>query len=355
MSKNNLAADQRGVASIIVTIIMMVVISLIVVGFAQVARRNAREALDRQLSTQAYYAAESGVNDVSKTIRDTVSSGGKIGRKDSCTGGLPIITGAGASSTVTMNSTINADAEVSYSCLLVDPNPRSLIYTSVREGMSTVVPIDVIGSSSLSSLTFQWTSDGQAANPTLCNNGTLRLPTSGNWRCNYAILRIDLVKIDGSGNSANALNSKTSTFYLKPYTTATPLTITSAFEKAYIANSSCPTSGSKCTSTINIDGAAQGGRYYARITGIYKDARNVQITGRDTSNSVVGFENAQVLVDSTGKARDQLRRISVRVPISVTNSSLLPTNSLQTAGDICKRFTTGPSPLVTNTEVCQGY
>lgn len=43
-----------------ITIVMMVVISLIVVGFTQVANRNRRQSLDRQLSTQAFYVAESG-------------------------------------------------------------------------------------------------------------------------------------------------------------------------------------------------------------------------------------------------------------------------------------------------------
>ena len=46
----------------------MIVMSLIVLGFAQISRRNQRESLDRQLSTQAFYAAESGVNDARELI-----------------------------------------------------------------------------------------------------------------------------------------------------------------------------------------------------------------------------------------------------------------------------------------------
>jgi len=59
----SLQRNQSGMVSIMVTMILMIVMSLIVVGFAQVSRRNQRVALDRQLSTQAFYAAESGVND----------------------------------------------------------------------------------------------------------------------------------------------------------------------------------------------------------------------------------------------------------------------------------------------------
>ena len=48
---------------------MIVIISLIVLGFAQLARRNQRQTLDSQLSTQTYYAAESGVNAALRIVR----------------------------------------------------------------------------------------------------------------------------------------------------------------------------------------------------------------------------------------------------------------------------------------------
>ena len=59
-SKNRL--NEEGIVSIVVTLIIMIVLTLIVTGFAQLARREQREALDRQLSAQASYAAESGIN-----------------------------------------------------------------------------------------------------------------------------------------------------------------------------------------------------------------------------------------------------------------------------------------------------
>jgi Tfp pilus assembly protein PilX len=64
-SKMTREDKQAGMVAIMVTMILMIVISLIVVGFAQISRRNQRQALDRQLSTQAFYAAETGVNDAS--------------------------------------------------------------------------------------------------------------------------------------------------------------------------------------------------------------------------------------------------------------------------------------------------
>ncbi|HET6924792.1 MAG TPA: pilus assembly PilX N-terminal domain-containing protein, partial [Candidatus Saccharimonadales bacterium] len=66
--QQSIRGDERGMVSIMVTLVMIIVITLIVIGFAQVVRRNQRETLDRQLSTQAYYAAETGINDAYKAM-----------------------------------------------------------------------------------------------------------------------------------------------------------------------------------------------------------------------------------------------------------------------------------------------
>jgi Tfp pilus assembly protein PilX len=68
VSSRQSTSRQAGMVSIMVTMILMVVLSLIVIGFAQIARRNSRQSLDRQLSTSAFYAAEAGVNDVRDLI-----------------------------------------------------------------------------------------------------------------------------------------------------------------------------------------------------------------------------------------------------------------------------------------------
>ncbi len=57
-----LKQNESGLAAIAVTMIIMGIVTLIVVGFATLMRREQRQALDQQLSTQAFYAAESGVN-----------------------------------------------------------------------------------------------------------------------------------------------------------------------------------------------------------------------------------------------------------------------------------------------------
>src|SRR5665213_517516 len=55
--------DESGVVAIIVVMILVTILALIRVGFSKLMNREVRQALDRQLSVEAYYAAESGTND----------------------------------------------------------------------------------------------------------------------------------------------------------------------------------------------------------------------------------------------------------------------------------------------------
>src|SRR5581483_12189470 len=73
---NKWQTSQSGMASFLIVMIMMVVITLIILGFSQVTRRNEREALDRELSSQAFYAAESGVNVTTSKIAAYVKTNG---------------------------------------------------------------------------------------------------------------------------------------------------------------------------------------------------------------------------------------------------------------------------------------
>ncbi len=53
-SDKTLSSDERGLAAVVVTVFVMIILSLVVLAFSQVARREQRQALDRQLSTQAF-------------------------------------------------------------------------------------------------------------------------------------------------------------------------------------------------------------------------------------------------------------------------------------------------------------
>src|SRR5258708_5693843 len=115
-------SGQQGIVSIIVTIILMLVLTLIVLSFAKVSRREERNALDRQLSTQAFYAAESGINDSTVVIKSWIASGSSNLNTDymtTCTGfaavaGLPVALDP---------AKLSGSGAASYTCWFVDPSP----------------------------------------------------------------------------------------------------------------------------------------------------------------------------------------------------------------------------------------
>ena len=319
-----LRTNQQGMVSIMVTMILMIVMSLIVLGFAQNARRNQRETLDRQLSTQAFYAAESGVNDAKELIsKSTAVPPAKTSCTDAGTGGYY--------QSLLDNSTLNSAANVSYSCVLVDPAPKQLDYDGVST-TSTIAPIFSGSGSAFGSIDLTWQSKTGSATPLAgCPSqyvsGTGVFTPTSTWTCGYGVLRLDLVPVGGNLD-ANTLQTNARTIYVVP-TQNTNGTYNFSTDGNKVFGVKCDNTSCK----LNISGLT-GTQYYMRMQSIYQDV-SMKIA------SSQGLAGAQIVVDSTGKAQDVLRRIQVRFPISETGSkNQLPDNALQSTDSICKRFAT---------------
>lgn len=337
--RDGVRKGERGMVSIMVTLILMLVISLIVIGFAQVTRRNQAQTLDRQLSTQAYYAAESGVNDVIKLVH----TGSPVYSATDATDCSSFMTNNSLT-----NSTLNAGRKVAYTCLLVDASPASLLYSTIANQQMVVAPINLNGN--LSSLRIQWKST--SATPTCSYNASL--PPATSWNCSYALMRMDLLQVPGSLASptvATDLANATVTKFLKPAASGSASTtgsFTAAGTRAQIVNSAC--SAGTCTANLNFTGGTT--TYYLRLSSMYADAASIKITGTVNGGTLATFTGAQINVDSTGKAQDELRRISVRVP---SNDATVPVNALQSTNQVCKTFATGtglPAPTPTLAGLC---
>lgn len=334
--------NQAGVASILVTLVLMIVISLIVLGFAQVSRRTQREALDRQLSTQAFYAAESAVNGARNLIDKAIASGtalSNIPAKTDCTNDN---SGTGFYSTlIGTNATLSTPFSVSYSCLLVNPAPTTLVYSDVGT-TSTIVPLISGSGTPLSTVTLKWTPK-TTVNLSGCPTSTATtFSTVSNWTCGYGVLRFDIVSVNGS-LSSSSLQTSTMTMFAEPLNNSGTNSI------AWVANgggTGSALTGVKCNTTscsLKVNGlvgpgGAQSDKFYMRVSSSYKDV-SLQVSGTTSAGSTATLTGAQALIDATGKAQDVLRRIQVRVPLtgsSTTNQ--MPDNALQSTDSICKRF-----------------
>ncbi len=322
--------NEQGMVAIMVTLILMIVISLLVLGFAQISRRNQRTTLDRQLSTQAFYAAESAINDARKLINQQIEDGNAVTSKTTC---------GPASNGMYVNlptNVLDAGSDVSYTCLLVNAMPTSLRFDRI-EDQSTIIPI-ISGNGNIQSITMTWKTGDQGSLTPIdnCPNGPnvdQEFSVTGSWNCGYGVFRFDLVPAAGSNLTPASLQLATMTTFAVPAKNGTNSIPMSAHNNAKVAV--------KCDNTtcqLKIDGGMGLDQYYLRVRSLYKGAP-LEIVGQTTTGQEVQFTNSQVVIDATGKSQDVLRRLQVRVPVSeVGSQNLLPDNALQSNDSICKRF-----------------
>lgn len=341
MSSNE-RKDERGLVSFMITLIMMMVITLIVIGFTQVVNRNRRITLDRQLSAQAFYAAESGINDVVKQIK---TDGYTVQSQTNCTSGY-------YASKLVYKLNSGTSTDVAYTCVLVNPVVPD-IRTQASAAESKVVDIEPSDANSTNltpiELTFTWSAATGASSlsPAGCVASAGQFVPSASYNCPYGLLRVDLMQYTpgGTATTASGLNSSTATFFMQPLSSSPGSYSFNNFgaQKANIVGAVCNTATNpgRCTATLSLGASARSQYYFARITALYKDAPLVIIDSRDVSKNA-WFKNQQAQIDVTGRAQDVLKRIQARVELNSKDTSNLPLGGIQSSGAVCKRFTNAP-------------
>ena len=325
--------NQAGMVSIMVTIIMMLIISLIVLGFSEVTRRNSREALDRQLSATAYYAAESGVDDAVSWLKvpANLSTALPATARTTCSGAGSFI------STLGNKNVLDTPTDTQYTCLLVDDQPPNLLQKNIAMGTNTIWKMASSDAANITSFTFTFSQDSSSTNTGTCDTLDQFRPAA--TRCKFGVLRIDLANTNGTistavPSQAAALAGLTKTLYIQPATSASPATIAAAdTNSAY--NFTCKVTGTTCTVTVTMP--SNSNAYYGRFSMMYAGSDAINVSGT-TTNGAMNFIGGQAIIDSTGKSVDELRRLQVRVGLTPTNDSSLPINAVQSTQTICKHF-----------------
>jgi hypothetical protein len=98
----------------------------------------------------------------------------------------------------------------------------------------------------------------------------------------------------------------------------------------------------KCVLTYQFDiGQVPAGTVmFLRLKSVYRP-NAVSVSAKyGITNTVANFSRAQVMIDSTGKATDVLRRIQVRVPLKTQFN--FPESAIKTKESICKLFEVYP-------------
>lgn len=348
LHRRKMALGEAGLVSVTVTLVFVAVISLIVLGFSQVSQRNSKLALDRELSTQAYYAAETAINDTLSKIAQMADAGQTPPTQTDCADSTKYTKNNGAIE--------GSEPNIKYTCLLVNPTPDDLEITSLTDA-SVILPLhSTVGS--LDDFTLEWASAENAApSASLANcqaHGNDSNIAAGTWanQCQFGVLRVDVVpnKADVLGN-ANAAAAKTMTMYIYPRAGGDPIPEYQYHEgdpSIYAGFATGAPQGrvgiASCTARVcraKITGLAFPSAYL-RVKSIYQDAPNFRVF-RGAGET---FSGGQVEIDVTAKAQDVLRRLRVKASIS-GNSSKNPSDTfteygLATRDSICKSFNTSP-------------
>lgn len=336
MRYTKLHQNQSGLVSIIVTMLVMMILGITVIGFAQVSRREQRQTLDRQLSTAAYYAAESGINDAIQKIENNTITGNFEDCDDSDSAHL--------------NKNIGSGGNFAYTCLLVDQNPDKLEYGSIDPEKSQIIPINSNGES-ITRIEISW-QDKSGSAPVGLPNAVAPFPAGGTvpgaWNLPVGMLEVSLTP--ESNYERNAMIDNTVTGYLYPSSNLDPRSNTLRYDpapapinisKGEIVSGKCITSNTPrhCKAIIDLTGAPSGStKYLMRLRAIYKSSA-VTITAYNGTNQL-SLTGAQAVIDSTGKANDVLRRVQVRVPRHTSYN--YPEYVLDSSDSICKQLSVYP-------------
>ncbi|MDZ7786535.1 MAG: hypothetical protein U5L95_05505 [Candidatus Saccharibacteria bacterium] len=338
-----LKSENKGMVAIMVAVFLVLIISLVVVNYSQLVRREQRQTLDRQLNTQALYVAESGVNHLAKLARENPSFTGKTTCEN-------VEVTVGGEDT---NISLGTDLEVT--CSLVDSTPTSLTYNGL-DSSSKVIPIKSADGSNIREIGFTWHNSEGAFSVADCDFPNFRpntLSSSPPDGCTPGVLKIDLVNTESLDSNAILGNTFTSYFYPSSGGTNT-VGVTDASgpgNQGRIVQTDC--SSGICSMTIT---DLNSNSYHMRVSYPYNTSANLNIEALDSSDESIELIGAQAEIDVTARAVDVIRRIKTRVPTSPyldsdESSFSSPDAALQVADDICKQYSVIPGDSVTGCEL----
>lgn len=320
---------EKGFVSIFSVLIIMAILTLIAVGFSTITRRAQQRVLNNQLNTQAYYAAESAVNDAIRAVKADPNL-----TKTSC---------QAVNDGFSYNNNLDSTLNVGYTCILINNIDSKLVYSGVPlEGTANAETTDLKLTTGQPLKTFDvtWSAHTNSSS-TIIPSGSTLWPLQ-TWTNNYypGLVRIDLIPTD-QGLDRDSLAKKGYSFYLYASQTASSANASvnnMPSDQGGLVLVRCTTS--PCTVHITL-GNAVATSYKMRLQSVYDPVDVTLSNGADTSGTAGNWIGGQITIDATGKANDVLRRIQVRIP--VTSNGLTPSFGLQTADSICKRLAVMPS------------
>jgi hypothetical protein len=208
---------------------------------------------------------------------------------------------------------------------------------------SKIIPVSA--TSNINSINLMWSTKKTTTTPANGCPNSVRLPTATAWgNCGMGVLRVDLVPADNSTpTNATTFAKQTLTFFVVPMapgSAGATNTVTYGGANSSTNNDNniigvdCQNTALNCTVKINTAGYAHDA-YDMRVSSEYEDS-SLEVTATGASGNLP-LSGAQVVIDSTGKAQNVVRRIQVYVPIGIV-SNQLSDFAIESTDSICKRY-----------------
>ncbi|MDO4902522.1 MAG: hypothetical protein Q4A21_03175 [bacterium] len=341
---------RRGGVSMFIVIVTTVLIAIISASFLRLMVRDQERASTQDLSQSAYDSAQAGVEDAKRFMSKYQSKCFGAGSEpseceklrralenspNSCNALYAEGVGVGAETGETLiQSDGNNELNQAYTCLKIKKDSLDFL-GEVDSGESKIIPLRSVADFNKVKISWHTRKDSDSI---FLDGNVNNKPNfkSGEWGQRPALMKAQFFGFSSDAHNFEVLNSNFSDdgvgiderlYY--PVRSGLASDSLPKNKRTGDANSTNNTTGVTCRSDLSsvvyscevlVDIGTQikaGSEAYLRLSPIYKKA-NFKVELYD-GGQLVAFDGVQPVVDSTGRANDQFRRVESRIEISNGN------------------------------------
>jgi len=332
-------SNQDGVVSLLVVIFIAILLTLITLAFLRLSITEHRQSVDEDLTTRAYYAAESGVEDAKRAITKYIADETTVNLEgDTC-----------KPADVVTNGVLSTLTDTEYTCQRIDLTPDA--YENDLDAWETAqIPLHPANGAAYDEIKISWHRVGNDYDQNFNPHDKSSLPDVPTWNgAKYpALLRVNLFSTPKNG-ALKRSNIFDVTGFVNPHSgSGPPPKFGTAVFDTKIVDGACDSSATEgqyaCSITLTLTGGSNNNFdpsnriNYLRIESIYRGTNLRVALVNSSSGSEVAIEDVQAIVDVTGRAGDVYRRVQARISLLSQDPFPFPDFAIQTADDICKNF-----------------
>lgn len=325
---------ERGAIAFLTVLFIVIILTIVTTGFVRLMVREQRQSTDIQLSAQALYAAEAGVEDAVHVLREQIN-GASVTLNES-------ICDPADTSPSSVSPQLNGDSE--YTCQLIDLQPEDFIQ-GADSYKSILIPLNAVDSSgnptSFGRININWhnnVDDGVVGfRPNSTSTPPTNLPPVSAWTF-PAMVRAEVIRVPAGSFTRDDLYNNRQTVFLNPTNGGSGIINNPATVHASIVSAPCSSAGTHaCSMQIRRPGGFNvADDYFLRLVLLYRPGE-IRVALEDASGNPVDIEDAQALIDVTGRATDVFRRLQVRVRLE-QGLDIFPPFIMATSDDVCKEL-----------------